>query len=168
VCTFSNLLIPLQIGAHDMASVLWIWYRIGCSFIKCNNDFFFICWIRSCEFRWTIYPLSALRNIMVLVWVWPLVDFNGLFTFLNGSLNYIVTVINLRTMFMTRFRSLTIWAFFVTAIIGVVSFPVLLSLPYWFWQKFSNVFLLIWYLYCWWSFTLSRWFSCFFEHFFCS
>jgi cytochrome c oxidase subunit 1 len=47
---------------------------------------------------------------------------------LLGSLNYIVTVINLRTkgMSMTRLP-LTIWAFFVTAIIGVVSFPVLLS-----------------------------------------
>lgn len=45
-----------------------------------------------------------------------------------GSLNYIVTVINLRTkgMSMTRLP-LTIWTFFVTAIIGVVSFPVLLS-----------------------------------------
>jgi len=43
---------------------------------------------------------------------------------LLGSLNYIVTVINLRTkgMSMTRLP-LTIWAFFVTAIIGVVSFP---------------------------------------------
>jgi cytochrome c oxidase subunit 1 len=47
---------------------------------------------------------------------------------LLGSLNYIVTVINLRTkgMSMTRLP-LTIWCFFLTAIIGVVSFPVLLS-----------------------------------------
>ena len=47
---------------------------------------------------------------------------------LLGSLNYIVTVINLRTkgMSMTRLP-LTIWAFFVTAVIGVISFPVLLS-----------------------------------------
>jgi cytochrome c oxidase subunit 1 len=47
---------------------------------------------------------------------------------LLGSLNYIVTVLNLRTqgMKMTRLP-LTIWAFFVTAIIGVLSFPVLVS-----------------------------------------
>jgi thiol:disulfide interchange protein DsbD len=47
---------------------------------------------------------------------------------LMGSLNYIVTVLNLRTkgMRMTRLP-LTIWAFFITAIIGVISFPVLLS-----------------------------------------
>jgi cytochrome c oxidase subunit 1 len=47
---------------------------------------------------------------------------------LIGSLNYIVTVINLRTQGMTMTRMpLTIWAFFVTAILGVLSFPVLLS-----------------------------------------
>jgi len=47
---------------------------------------------------------------------------------LLGALNYIVTVLNLRTkgMSMTRLP-LTIWAFFVTAIIGVLSFPVLFS-----------------------------------------
>ena len=47
---------------------------------------------------------------------------------LIGSLNYIVTVLNLRTKGMTMTRMpLTIWAFFVTAILGVLSFPVLLS-----------------------------------------
>ena len=47
---------------------------------------------------------------------------------LLGGLNYIVTIINLRTkgMSMTRLP-LTMWAFFVTAILGVLSFPVLLS-----------------------------------------
>lgn len=47
---------------------------------------------------------------------------------LLGALNYIVTVLNLRTIGMKMTRMpLTIWSFFVTAIIGVVSFPVLLS-----------------------------------------
>ena len=47
---------------------------------------------------------------------------------LLGSLNYIVTVLNLRTKGMSLTRMpLTIWAFFVTAIIGTISFPVLLS-----------------------------------------
>jgi cytochrome c oxidase subunit 1 len=42
---------------------------------------------------------------------------------LMGSLNYVVTVINLRTKGMTMTRlPLTIWAFFVTAIIGVFLF----------------------------------------------
>ena len=47
---------------------------------------------------------------------------------LLGGLNYISTVINMRTKGMSMFRMpLTIWAFFLTAVIGVLSFPVLLS-----------------------------------------
>ena len=43
---------------------------------------------------------------------------------LIGGLNYIVTIINLRTKGMTMFRlPLTMWAIFVTAILGVLSFP---------------------------------------------
>jgi cytochrome c oxidase subunit 1 len=47
---------------------------------------------------------------------------------LLGSLNYIVTIINLRTkgMSMTRLP-LTIWTFFLTAVLGVLSFPVLFA-----------------------------------------
>src|SRR5690606_14331389 len=47
---------------------------------------------------------------------------------LMGSLNYIVTVLNLRTkgMGMTK-MPLTVWTFFITAILGLLSFPVLLS-----------------------------------------
>jgi cytochrome c oxidase subunit 1 len=47
---------------------------------------------------------------------------------LLGGINYVTTVINLRTkgMSMTRLP-LTIWAFLVTAILGVLSFPVLFA-----------------------------------------
>src|SRR5205814_6911202 len=47
---------------------------------------------------------------------------------LLGCLNYISSILNLRTrgMSMTR-MPLTIWAIFFTAILGVLSFPVLLS-----------------------------------------
>ncbi len=47
---------------------------------------------------------------------------------LLGGLNYISTILNMRTkgMSMTRLP-LTIWALFFTAILGVLSFPVLLS-----------------------------------------
>jgi cytochrome c oxidase subunit 1 len=82
---------------------------------------------------WTIYPpLSALPMAQpgsgagMTLWLVSMAIFIA--SSLLGSLNYIVTVLNLRTkgMSMTRLP-LTIWAFFVTAIIGVVSFPVLLS-----------------------------------------
>jgi cytochrome c oxidase subunit 1 len=82
---------------------------------------------------WTIYPpLSALPQAIpgsgtgMTLWLVSMAIFIA--SSLMGSLNYIVTVINLRTkgMSMTRLP-LTIWTFFVTAIIGVISFPVLLS-----------------------------------------
>ena len=82
---------------------------------------------------WTIYPpLSALPQAIpgsgtgMTLWLSSMAVFIA--SSLLGSLNYIVTVINLRTKGMSMPRlPLTIWAFFVTAIIGVVSFPVLLS-----------------------------------------
>ena len=82
---------------------------------------------------WTIYPpLSALPQAIpgsglgMTLWLSSMAIFIA--SSLIGSLNYIVTVLNLRTkgMRMTRLP-LTMWAFFITAIIGVVSFPVLLS-----------------------------------------
>jgi cytochrome c oxidase subunit 1 len=47
---------------------------------------------------------------------------------LLGGINYITTVLNLRTKGMSMWRlPLTIWAFFVTAILALLSFPVLFS-----------------------------------------
>ena len=47
---------------------------------------------------------------------------------LLGGINYITTVLNMRTKGMSMFRlPLTIWAFLVTAILGLLSFPVLAS-----------------------------------------
>ncbi|TRX37032.1 cytochrome c oxidase subunit I [Flavobacterium restrictum] len=132
--TFSNLLIPLQIGARDMASgfmnMLSYWMFFLSSIIMVSSLF-----VESgpASAGWTIYPpLSALPQAIpgsgmgMTLWLVSMAIFIA--SSLMGSLNYIVTVINLRTkgMSMTRLP-LTIWAFFVTAIIGVISFPVLLS-----------------------------------------
>ena len=47
---------------------------------------------------------------------------------LLGGINYVTTVLNLRTRGMSMDRlPLTIWAFFLTAIIGILAFPVLFS-----------------------------------------
>jgi cytochrome c oxidase subunit 1 len=63
-------------------------------------------------------------------WNGPLDREHGLICNISiaGGLNYISTILNLRTkgMSMTR-MPLTIWAMFFTAILGVLSFPVLLS-----------------------------------------
>lgn len=132
--TFSNLLIPLQIGARDMASGFLNMLSYWIFFISC-------CIMLSSLFvesgpaagGWTIYPpLSALPQAIpgsgtgMTLWLIAMAFFIA--QSLIGSLNYIVTVINLRTkgMSMTRLP-LTVWALLVTAIIGVVSFPVLFA-----------------------------------------
>ncbi len=132
--TFSNLLIPLQIGARDMASgfmnMLSYWIFALSSVIMLSSLF-----VESgpASAGWTIYPpLSAVPEAIpgsgtgMTLWLIAMALFIA--QSLMGSLNYIVTVLNLRTEGMTMTRlPLTIWALFVTAIIGVVSFPVLLS-----------------------------------------
>ena len=132
--TFSNLLIPLQIGARDMASgflnMVSYWLFFTSSVVMLSSLF-----VESgpASAGWTIYPpLSALPQAIpgsgtgMTLWLVSMAIFIA--SSLMGSLNYVVTVINLRTkgMSMTRLP-LTIWAFFVTAIIGIISFPVLLS-----------------------------------------
>lgn len=132
--TFSNLLIPLQIGARDMASgfmnMLSYWMFFISSVIMVASLF-----VESgpASAGWTIYPpLSALPQAIpgsgmgMTLWLVSMAIFIA--SSLMGSLNYIVTVINLRTKGMTMTRlPLTVWTFFVTAIIGVVSFPVLFA-----------------------------------------
>ena len=132
--TFSNILIPLQLGARDMASgflnMLSYWFFAISSVIMLISLF-----VESgpAMAGWTIYPpLSALPQAVsgsglgMTLWLISMTIFIA--GSLIGSLNYIVTVINLRTKGMTMTRMpLTIWTFFVTAILGVLSFPVLLS-----------------------------------------
>jgi cytochrome c oxidase subunit 1 len=132
--TFSNLLIPLQLGARDMASgflnMLSYWMFLLSSVLMLVSLF-----VESgpAMAGWTVYPpLSALPQAVsgsglgMTLWLFSMAIFIA--SSLIGSLNYIVTVLNLRTagMKMTR-MPLTIWAFFITAILGVLSFPVLLS-----------------------------------------
>ena len=132
--TFANLLIPLQVGARDMASgflnMLSYWAFLISSLIMVFSLF-----VEggAASGGWTIYPpLSALPQAMpgsgtgMTLWLISMVFFIA--SSLLGGLNYIVTIINLRTkgMKMTRLP-LTMWALFVTAILGVLSFPVLVS-----------------------------------------
>lgn len=82
---------------------------------------------------WTAYPpLSALPQAStgsgtgMTLWLVSLVFF--VVSTLLGGINYITTVLNLRTQGMSLWRMpLTIWSFFITAIIGLLSFPVLAS-----------------------------------------
>jgi cytochrome c oxidase subunit 1 len=132
--TFSNLLIPLQLGARDMASpfmnMLSYWF-----FFMASVVMFFSLFLNTGPFSggWTAYPpLSALPQASsgsgagMTLWIVSLVLF--VVSVLLGGINYITTVLNLRTKGMSLWRMpLTIWAFFITAIIGLLSFPVLAS-----------------------------------------
>ncbi len=132
--TFSNLLIPLQIGARDMASpfmnMLSYWF------------FFTACVIMMASFftqtgpaasGWTVYPpLSAVPKAMpgsgigMTLWLISMVLFVA--SSLMGGINYVSTVLNMRTKGMSLWKMpLTIWAFFLTAILGILSFPVLVA-----------------------------------------
>jgi cytochrome c oxidase subunit I len=132
--TFSNFLIPLQIGARDMASPLLncmsYWFFFLASIVMASSLFV---QTGPASGGWTIYPpLSALGDassgskIGMDLWLVSMALF--IVSSLLGGLNYITTVLNMRTkgMSMTR-MPLTIWAFFFTAVLGVLSFPVLLS-----------------------------------------
>lgn len=132
--TFSNFLIPLQIGARDMASgfmnMLSFWFFFLSSVIM-----FYSLFLETgpAAAGWTIYPpLSALPQAMpgsgdgMSYWIIAMAFF--IISQLLGGINYITTVINLRTrgMSMTKLP-LTIWAFMLTAVLGLLSFPVLFS-----------------------------------------
>ncbi len=132
--TFSNLLIPLQIGARDMASpflnMLSYWFFFMSSVVMLYSLF-----LSTGPFSggWTGYPpLSALPQASIgsgagmTLWLVSLTLF--VVSVLLGGMNYITTVLNLRTKGMSMWRMpLTIWAFLVTAILGLLSFPVLAS-----------------------------------------
>jgi cytochrome c oxidase subunit I len=132
--TFANFLIPLQIGARDMASpmlnMLSYWFFFAASVVMMSSLFI---GTGPASGGWTSYPpLSALGDANegskagMDFWIIAMALF--VVSSLLGGLNYISTVLNMRTkgMSMTRLP-LTIWALFFTAILGVLSFPVLLS-----------------------------------------
>lgn len=132
--TFANFLIPLQIGARDMASpfinMLSYWFFFLASVVMLASMFV---QTGPASGGWTMYPpLSALgqandgSKIGADLWLISMALF--IVSSLLGGLNYISTILNMRTkgMSMTRLP-LTIWALFFTAVLGVLSFPVLLS-----------------------------------------
>ena len=132
--TFSNLLIPFQVGARDMASgflnMLSYWFFFASCSVMTLSLFVEA---GPASAGWTIYPpLSALPQAIpgsglgMTLWLVSMVLFIA--SALLGGINYVVTILNLRTkgMSMTRLP-LTIWAFFITAILGILSFPVLFA-----------------------------------------
>jgi len=132
--TFSNLLIPLQIGARDMASpflnMLSYWFFFTACVVMMSS--FFI-QTGPASGGWTVYPpLSVVAKAMpgsgmgMTLWLISMVLFVA--SSLMGGINYVSTILNMRTKGMDLWKMpLTIWAFFLTAILGILSFPVLVA-----------------------------------------
>ena len=132
--TFANFLIPLQVGARDMASpfmnMLSYWFFFLASVVMFSSLFV---QTGPASGGWTAYtPLSALGGASdgskagMDLWLVAMALF--VVSQLLAGLNYISTILNMRTkgMSMTKLP-LTIWSLFFTAVLGVLSFPVLLS-----------------------------------------
>jgi len=131
---FGNFLIPLMIGADDMAfptlnmlSYWFMWpafFMIGGSFFAPGNG---------AAGGWTSYPpLSVMTEAApgsgLAQTLWLLgVTFVG-FSSMMGSVNYLTTIVTMRAPGMGMFRlPLTIWGMFITAILQAFALPVLTS-----------------------------------------
>src|SRR4051812_7213672 len=102
--TFANLLIPLQIGARDMASpflnMLSYWFFFSASVVMATSLFIET---GPASGGWTMYaPLSALGDANNLggkagtdLWIISMALF--VVSALLGGLNYIATILNMRT-----------------------------------------------------------------------
>ena len=131
---FGNYFLPIQIGAPDMAfpvlNMLSFWTTF-LAFVAMIAAFFVSG--GAPLHGWTGYaPLSALpsagpgEQLGADLWVISIAVF--CVASLMGALNFITTLLDLRAKGMTLFRlPLTCWAWFVTAILGLLAFGVLLS-----------------------------------------
>jgi len=131
---FGNFLIPLMIGADDMAfpvlNMLSYWFMWPA--IACFGLSFTVGGLNAAPAQgWTSYPvLSAIVDSApgagdAQTWWLMGLTFVGVSSMM-GSVNYMTTIINMRAPGMTLFRMpLTIWSMFITAILQAFALPVL-------------------------------------------
>ncbi|MGO9455230.1 MAG: cbb3-type cytochrome c oxidase subunit I [Candidatus Binataceae bacterium] len=128
---FGNFLIPLMIGARDMAfpklNMLSFWVSAGAGVIMMASF-----WVLGgpAAAGWTSYaPLSAVPLYTGVDWgqnLWCISLIVLGVGSLMGSINYITTIINMRAKGMYFFRlPLVIWSLFITAILLLLALPVL-------------------------------------------
>jgi cytochrome c oxidase subunit 1 len=134
---FGNLLIPLQIGAEDMAfprlNMISFWLAVPAGILMLSS---FAVEGGAAGAGWTSYaPLSVggplgspgeWTGVVLGQQLW-LVSLTMIgFSSLVGAVNYITTVINMRAPGMTWFRMpLATWSLFVTAILILLAIPIL-------------------------------------------
>src|SRR5215210_2929419 len=136
---FGNYFLPIQIGADDMAfpvlNMLSFWTTFAGLVVLVTAIFASGGSVIGPTGGWTGYaPLSAVGHLFnvpgqgmgVNLWVSSIAIF--CIASLLGALNFIVTLLNLRTKGMSLMRMpLTCWAWFTTAVLALLSFPVLLA-----------------------------------------
>ena len=130
---FGNFLIPLMIGARDMAfpklNMLSYWVMVPAALVITSS--FFVPQGPAAA-GWTNYPPLSYDPQWTGVGrghtLWLIALLLSGTSSIMGSMNYITTVVNLRAPGMTFFRlPLSIWALFVTAILQLMATPVLAS-----------------------------------------
>jgi cytochrome c oxidase subunit 1 len=133
VGAYGNFLIPLMIGARDMAfpilNMLSFWVALPAAIIMLAG--FFVPGGHAAA-GWTSYaPLSANPVYTGVDWgqnLWIISLIILGFSSMMGAINYITTIINMRAPGMTFFRlPLTVWSLFIVAILVLLAIPVLTS-----------------------------------------
>jgi cytochrome c oxidase subunit 1 len=130
---FGNFLVPLMIGARDMAypklNMLSFWVAVPGGLLMASS---FFTDTGAAATGWTAYPpLSAVADYTGVtagqsMWIGAVLIVGT--ASIMGAVNYITTIINMRAPGMHLFRMpLTIWALFITAILQLLATPVLAS-----------------------------------------
>jgi cytochrome c oxidase subunit 1 len=132
---FGNYVLPIQIGANDMAFPVLNMLSFWVTFVSLGVMIAALFATGGAPISgWTAYaPLSALGQIAgpgqglgQTLWIISIAIF--CVGSLLGALNFITTVLNMRTRGMSLMRlPLTVWTWFTTAILALLSFPVLLA-----------------------------------------
>ncbi|HEU0008042.1 MAG TPA: cbb3-type cytochrome c oxidase subunit I, partial [Terriglobia bacterium] len=132
---FGNYFLPIQIGAHDMAFPVLNMLSFWVTFVSMMVMVAALFVTGGAPLSgWTAYaPLSALGEIAgpgqglgQTLWIISIAIF--CLASLLGALNFITTILNMRAKGMSLMRMpLTCWTWFTTAILALLSFPVLLA-----------------------------------------
>ncbi|MBZ5646746.1 MAG: cbb3-type cytochrome c oxidase subunit I [Acidobacteriia bacterium] len=131
---FGNYFLPIQIGAADMAFPVLNMLSFWTTFVAfCVMMAAFFVEGGAPLHGWTGYaPLSALQSagpgegLGADLWIISIALFCA--ASLMGALNFITTTLDLRAKGMTLLRMpLTVWTWFVTAMLGLLAFGVLLA-----------------------------------------
>ncbi|HKF69611.1 MAG TPA: cbb3-type cytochrome c oxidase subunit I [Vicinamibacterales bacterium] len=130
VSGFGNYLVPLQVGARDMAfpflNMLSYWIALVSALVLLLS--FFVAGGAAAA-GWTAYPpLSAIASAVPgsqmgqSIWLLSMALFIASFTM--SGLNIVATVLSVRAPGMSMMRMpLAVWSYFISSILGLLAFP---------------------------------------------